>query len=180
MRGSLATLIAVVITTAAGTNVQAETPSRTYEGVWYVSDSTDNNTGEREVEAFQSYIEDQYVTLRMRCTNGKPTFFVEWEDQVFPDQAVLSIASAMTAEVGAGERPYVFEKSTDVVQRGLRASAETSAKIVADLGQAKYASITAHLASGSRTVGIEINGTQGAWRRVSRHCPIQTLPQPAP
>lgn len=180
MRGFMITVIAAIITAAVGTDVQAEAPGRKYEGVWYITDSTDNITGQREVEAFQLYIKEQYVTLRMRCSDGKPTFFVEWEDQAFPDQAVLTIASAMTAEVGAGERPYVFEKSTDVIQRGLRASAETSAKIIADIGQAKYASITAHLASGSRTVGIEVDGTQGAWQRVSRHCPIRSSPPPAP
>lgn len=174
MRRSLVTLITTIIAATTGTDLHAESPSRTYEGVWYINDSTDNNTGEREVDAFQQYIKEEYVTLRMRCSEGKPTFFVEWEDQAFPDQVVVSIASASV------ERPYVFEKATDIVQRGLRASAETSAKIITELGTSKYASITAHLASGSRTVSMEITGAQGAWRRVSRHCPIRSTPPPAP
>lgn len=156
-----------------------EPADRKYEGVWYISDSTDNNTGEREVYAFQTYIKgDDFVGLKMRCSAGKPLFFVEWEDRDFPDQTVLTIGST---EIGAAaEQPYVFEKSTDTIERGLRASSETSAKIVTALAQVKHASFTAHLASGSRLVVIEVDGTQRAWARVSRHCPIRIQPLPAP
>lgn len=171
------TLLASLLCTILVLPAHAEPADRKYEGVWYISDSTDNNTGEREVYAFQTYIKaDDFVGLKMRCSAGKPTFFVEWEDRDFPDQTVLTIAST---DIGAAEQQYVFEKSTDTIERGLRASTETSAKIVTALAQAKYASFTAHLATGSRLVVIEVDGTQRAWARVSRHCPIRKQPLPA-
>ena len=160
---------------------QAQPADRTYEGDWYVSDDTDNNTGERKVYAFQTYLkrgDPDYVTLTMRCSNGKPTFFVEWEDLAFPDQAVLTIGPVANSDSEPAEERYVFEKSEDVIERGLHASPETSAKIVSAIGQAKYAIITAHLASGKRTVGMDVDGTQRAWSRVSRHCPVRIMPRP--
>ena len=160
---------------------QAQPADRTYEGDWYVSDDTDNNTGERKVYAFQTYLkrgDPDYVTLTMRCSNGKPRFFVEWEDLAFPDQAVLTIGPVANSDSEPAEERYVFEKSEDVIERGLHASPETSAKIVSAIGQAKYAIITAHLASGKRTVGMDVDGTQRAWSRVSRHCPVRIMPRP--
>jgi hypothetical protein len=152
---------------------------RAYEGDWYVSDTTDNNTGAREVDAFQLHLkrdDPNFVTLRMRCTSGKPTFFIEWEDAVFPDHTVVTIGPVLTPDSEPAEQQYVFDKVNGDVERGLRASPETSAKIVAALGTVKYATVTAYLATGSKTVGIDVAGTQRAWSRVTRHCPVQILP----
>ena len=171
-------MISIIIAAAA---TQAQPADRTYEGDWYVSDSTDNNTGEREVYAFQTYLErgdPNFVTLTMRCSNGRPTFFVEWQDVAFPDQSVLTIGPVANPDSEPAEERYVFEKSADVIDRGLRASPETSAKIVSAIGDAKYATVTAHLASGTRTIGMEVDGTQRAWSRVSRHCPVRVMPRP--
>ena len=162
--------------------VQAEPASRANEGDWYVSDSTDNNTGEREVYAFRLHFKQgdpNDVTLTMRCSKGKPTFFIEWDDLPFPDQTVLTIGPVAKPDTEPAEEKYLFEKSADILERGLRASPETSAKIVSAIGQAKYIVITAYLASGNRTVGIDVNGTQRAWNRVVRHCPIQIMSLPA-
>src|SRR4051812_33409677 len=96
MRRSL--ILASLIATAA----QAQPTDRTHEGNWYVGDQTDNNTGEREVYAMQIYIkknDPDFVTLRMRCWEGKPTFFVEWQDIAFPDQAVLTIGPVASSDV---------------------------------------------------------------------------------
>ena len=170
-----------VATAAALVLAQTQPTSRAQEGDWYVSDSTDNNTGEREVYAFRLHFKQSDpndVTLTMRCTKGKPTFFIEWENLAFPDQTVLTIGPVASPDSEPSEEKYLFEKSEDIVERDLRASPETSAKIVAAIGQAKYVVITAYLASGNRTVGVDVNGTQRAWSRVSRHCPVQIMPQP--
>jgi hypothetical protein len=161
--------------------VQTPPADRSHEGDWYVSDTTDNNTGEREVYAFQTYLkrgDPTYVTLTMRCSSGKPTFFVDWQDVSFPDQAVLTIGPVASPDSEPAEQQYVFQKSDDPIERGMRASPETSAKIIAAIGEAKYAIITAHLSFGSPTVGIDVSGTQGAWNRVLRHCPIQKVQRP--
>jgi hypothetical protein len=158
----------------------AQPIDRTYEGQWYVSDSTDNNTGEREVYAFQTYIDrTDYMSLRLICYEGQPIFFVEWDKIAFPSQTVLTIGPVATPDSEPDEKSYVFRKSNeDSILRGLQASPEVSQSIISAIGDAKYLTVTAHLSSGSRTVGIEVDGTQRAWSRVSRHCPIQILPQP--
>jgi hypothetical protein len=160
---------------------QAQPASRTFEADWYISDQTDNNTGEREVYAFQTYLkknDPNFVTLTMRCSKGKPTFFVEWHDLAFPDQTVLTLGPVANPDAEPAEERYVFEKSEETLERGLRASPDTSAKIVAAIGLAKYSTVTAHLASGTRTVGVDVDGTQRAWSRVSRHCPVRIMPRP--
>ncbi|TPG41202.1 hypothetical protein EAH79_08850 [Sphingomonas koreensis] len=160
---------------------QAQPADRAHEGNWYVSDDTNNNTGEREVYAFQIYLkrnDANFVTLTMRCSGGKPTLFVDWQDLIFPDQSVLTIGPVANPDSEPAEEQYVFEKSEEVTEPGLRASPETSAKIISAISHAKYATITAHLPSGTRTVGIDIDGTQQAWSRVVRHCPAQIMPQP--
>lgn len=162
-------------------DASATSPTRTYEGVWYVMDSTDNNTGAREVEAFQSYIKPaNYVTLRMRCSNGKPTMFVEWADVEFPDQVVLTIGPRRDLASATNDQQYVFAKSDDPVESGLRAAPETSSAIVSAMTGAKYALVVAHLSSGRRAVDMDVDGTAGAWSRVSRHCPIRTSQPPPP
>ena len=149
---------------------------RTYEGDWYISDDTDNNTGERKVYAFKIHLnsrDPEFVTLTMRCSNGKPAFYIDWNGLTFPAKAVVSIGPADQTEA-----QYVFEKSEETTEPGLRASPETSAAIVSAIGNARYATITSHLPSGSRSVGIDVAGSQGAWSRVSRHCPVRLLPRP--
>lgn len=178
--GGRVTYISLFALIAAATT--ASQPSdRTYEGNWYVSDTTNNNTGEREVYAFQLHIkrnDPDFLTLTMRCSKGKPTFFVEWEGLAFPDQTVLTIGPVATPDSEPAEQQYVFEKSDEAIEPGLRASPETSAKIVAAIGTAKYMIVTAHRESGPKTVGIEVEGAQRAWTRVSQHCPVQIVPRP--
>lgn len=167
-------MMALAVITAPGSFAQS--PDRSSEGDWHLSDSTDNNTGERSVYAMNLYLKDGvFVQLYMRCTDARPTFFVDWDEVTFPDKAVLTIGS-----VGSGqdEEPYVFDKSTDIVESGLRASPQTSAKIVAAIGEAKQANFTAHLSSGPRAVTIDVAGTQRAWSRVVRHCPVRIVPVP--
>jgi hypothetical protein len=150
-----------------------------YEGAWYVADDTDNNTGERQVYAFlQRFVKDEYVTLRMRCTDGKPMFLVEWADQTFPDQTVVTLGTSADEYSEPTNRQYVFEQSKDAVDPWLRASPETTAKIVADIGEAEFVSVTAYQTSGKRTVGMDTAGTQQAWARVSRHCPVRKMARP--
>jgi hypothetical protein len=154
---------------------------RKQEGDWYIADNTDNNTGQREVYASQMYFpSDQhwYVTLTMRCSGGKPTFFIDWTEIAFPDQTVVTISPILADGSNPAEERYVFEKTEDPIEHGLRASPETSSKIVAALGQAISAEFTAHLSSGRKTAVIDVAGMPGAWSRVSRHCPFRTMPVP--
>lgn len=170
-------IVAITSIDAADTRGRPVGPG--YEGIWYVSDSTDNNSGDREVWAFQSYFGDaDYVSLRMRCTSGKPLFYVEWADQKFPDQTVVTIGASADADSDPTNRQYVFELSKDPVDWGLRASPETSAQIITAIADAGYVSVTAYPISGVRTVGMDSTGTREAWGRVTRHCPVRKMTTP--
>lgn len=152
---------------------------RRWAGDWYVSDTTDNTTGEREVYAFQSHVtRSEYVSLKMRCSERKPTFFVEWDDLPLPKVAVISIEPLTGPETPSEDVRYVFEKSDDVVERGHRATPDVSKKIVSAIGRAPTLMLTAHLASGSRSLVFNVAGTQQAWDRVVRHCPAPKMPLP--
>jgi hypothetical protein len=172
-------LTIVAISTIGATQDHGRPGGPAYEGVWYVADTTDNNSGEREVYAFQTYIDKgDFVSLKLRCTAGKPTFYVEWNEQTFPDQNVVTIGPSADADSDPTERQYVFELSEDPVESGLRASPETSAKIIAAIGAAEYVFVTAYPTSGKRSVGFEVAGTPQAWARVVRHCPVRKMAKP--
>jgi hypothetical protein len=98
----------------------------------------------------------------MRCTEGKPTFYLDWDKVTFPDQAVINISPVANPDAEPAEEGYVFQKSKDEdnIDHGTRASRQTSAKIIAAIGQAKYGTVTAHLTSGTKSVGIDVDGTQ--------------------
>jgi len=148
-----------------------------FEGDWWVSDNIDNVTGEREVDAFQSLINSQnYVTLRLRCSKGRPTFFLEWEDVPFPAQTVVTFSAAPNGVGPPPQTKFILEKSNDPIERGLRATPETTEQIIKAIGSATYLLITAHLSHRDRSVGLEVSGTQAVWQRVSRHCPIRRVP----
>lgn len=154
---------------------------RKYEGDWYVIDATNNNTGEREVYAFllhRRQNEPDQVTLTMRCTEGKPIVYIEWEGVDFPERTLIAVSPARTADSRVEGAQYAFEMPGKVTEPGLRASPETSARIIAALGDVKHAIFTARPAAGSRTVKVDIAGTPGAWSRVSRHCPVRLMPRP--
>lgn len=151
------------------------------EGDWYVSDTTDNNTGEREVYAFTSFFgraNGEYVTLKMRCSKGAPIVSVEWTDVSFPDQAVLSIGAVTAPDAEPAEEPYMFTRSDDAVERGLFATPAISLKIIGALGSSTSATIAAHLSPSTRIIQMPVAGTQRAWSRVARHCPVKSMPRP--
>lgn len=158
--------------------LQPAPDDRSKEGDWHVVDTTDNNTGEREVYAMQLFIDSRdFVKLSMICKHGKPAFVVDWDDLPFPDHAVLTI-DPLVDDISSSAQRYIFEKSKEVTERGLHASSEVSGQIVRAIGRATSVSITAHLSTGDRTVIIDTEGTQGAWTRVSRHCPVRIVPLP--
>lgn len=168
--------LALLLTSAASA-LSATDPR--YEGDWYVSDMTDNITGEREVEAFSQLItQSDFVTLRMRCSAGKPTIAIEWSDMTFPDKVAVSIAAGQSPDADPVDRTYVFTNSDDPVERGLHAAPDTSSSIVAALGISKYAAITVHGSPTPKLVTISVDGTQRAWSRVIRHCPVQIMSRP--
>jgi hypothetical protein len=172
----------MIIFLVAMAAASSEPPPGRYEGDWYVSDTTDNVTGEREVEAFQMQFkgdESSFVTIKMRCLSGKPTISVEWDNLSFPDQTVLSISPILSDGTNPKSERYIFEKPSDDIFRGLRASPDASANIVTTIGDAKQINLVAHLSTGSKGVEIDVNGTRGAWGRVSRNCPIRIMPLPA-
>ena len=154
---------------------------RTYEESWYVSDLTDNNVGVREVYAFllhTSEYDPDVVTVTMRCSNDEPVLFLEWSNLALPSQAVVTIGPVSNPDDEPLEASYIFEKSLNPLESGHRASAATSQEIIRAIGSASYAVITVHSSSGSRTLGLEVDGAPKAWNRVSRHCPATTMPQP--
>lgn len=164
---------------SATTPALASSRSAAVEGDWYVSDTTDNNTGEREVYAFAQLIDEtDFVTFRMRCSAGKPTVAIEWSDRTFPDKVAVTIGAGQTADSDPVEKSYIFANSRDPIERGLIATPSTSIDIVRDLGASKYAAIAVHVASSPKVVVVSTEGTQRAWDRVVRHCPVQTLPRP--
>jgi hypothetical protein len=174
----------IVFLIAAAVSSTQIAPGR-YEGDWYISDTTDNITGEREVEAMQLHLErgdPNYVTIRMRCSNAKPTIYVEWDDSSFPsqklwfpDQTVLMISPILADFTNPKSQQFIFEKSEDSIDRGLRASPESSASLVSLIGSAKRINLVAYLSASSKNVEIDVNGTQGAWSRVSRNCPVKNM-----
>lgn len=166
-------MISLLLAMAAA---QTEPVDRTYEGDWYVSDDTDNNTGEREVYAFTHVFEPDYITLTLRCSDGEPKVFLRWDDEKFPDQSVVTFGPVQVSE--PFEESYVFERSDDSIERGLKASAETSRAIIKAMGEAKFTTVTVRIFSMNRTAGIEVDGTQRAWDRVVRHCPVRKYPRP--
>lgn len=160
---------------------QPQITERRYEGDWFISDTTDNISGEREVYAMRSFVKaggTDFVSLHIRCDEGKPIFYIDWSDMVFPDQAVVTVSATVSPDDEAPDERFIFEKSTDLVNAGLRASSGTTQALIKAIGIARYAAFTVHLPSGSRTVGIDVGGTLGAWKRVSSHCPVQKMPLP--
>lgn len=176
---------AVIAAICAGASAEEAAVDRSHAGAWYVSDDTDNNTGERKVYAFVMHLEDRdpdYVTVTMGCDDsGKPGLVVEWDKLPFPDQAVLSIGATSDPDAEPEEKQFVFTKGTrgiGMFGRGLIASPETSAQIIALMAENDYATITAHVSPSAKTVGIEVGGTPQAWDRVVRHCPAPKMPLP--
>lgn len=175
----LLALAAQVVTPALGAD-------RKFEGAWYIADTTDNNTGEREVYAFQNYIkpnDPDFVQFYMRCTKGAPTFIVEWlgadaREISFPAQTVLTISPVNDDGTNPDSHQFIFGRSDEETERGIRATRDTSAKIISVLARSKRAMVTANLVSASRTIEVDVNGTQAAWSRVVRHCPVRMLPRP--
>ena len=177
----------ILLLIAAAVSSTQITPGR-YEGDWYMIDTTDNITGEREVEAMQLHLEQDdpnYVTIRMRCSNAKPTIYVEWDNSSFPsqklsfpDQTVLTISPILADFTNPKSQQFIFEKSEGSIDRGLRASPEASASLVSLIGSAKHVNLVAYLSASSKSVEIDVNGTQGAWNRVSRNCPVKIMPLP--
>lgn len=174
----LGSIACVLLSTASA--AQTTQPDRSHEGEWYVSDTTDNNTGEREVYAFATTdlrINNELVQLEMRCLDGKPTFYVDWFKLELPSRTAVTIGAVSDPDAEPAEASYVFEKHDDDYH-GARASPKISAEIVAAIGSAKYATVTVHLSTGSRSIGLDVDGTQRAWARVSRHCPVRIMPTP--
>lgn len=172
-------MVALGLSILASVSAAAQTADRSREGVWYVADSTDNNTGERTVYALQLYFEsDVFVSLYLRCSKGRPTFFFDWDKVSFPDQTVLTISPLASDGTNVASESFVIEKSEEDSDGRFKATPEVSAKIVSRLGSAKQAAFTSYPSSRARTMTIEVDGTQRAWERVSRHCPVKTMPTP--
>lgn len=161
--------------------LESSSVDRSREGNWNIVDTTDNNNGQREVYALQFHFkpnEPDFVTLTLRCSRGRPVFLLQWSDVTLPDHVAVTIGPVGHSDAEPAEQQYLFDKSDDAIEFGFRASPETSSKIIAAIGDAKYATVSIYPSSGRRTVGVDITGTQRAWSRVVRHCPIQILPVP--
>lgn len=169
-------MISLILAMAAA---QAEPIAREREGNWHISDITDNNTGEREVYAMQldsDSSDRETVFLYMRCHAGKPVLNLEWLDLRMPRQAVVIIGPVQKNE--PFHESYIFTKSDETSYRGWQASPETSEKVIRAIGSADFTTISVEAATGVKVIGMNIEGTQRAWQRVSRHCPVRTYPLP--
>lgn len=172
-------MISLILAMAAAQAEPVDPDSRRFEGDWIVTDVTDNNTGEREVDASVMYYErgrSDLVHLRMKCVEGSPTMFLDWFDLELPDQAVVTFHAIDGAETEPAQ--FVMQKSTDAIDRGLRASPEVSSQIVSLFGDASFTYVTLHLQYRNRSFRVGIEGAQDAWARVVRHCPVRTYPLP--
>lgn len=161
--------------------LEASPVDRSREGNWSIVDTTDNNTGEREVYALQFHIkpnDPDFVTLTLRCSRGRPVFLMQWSDVTLPDHVAVTIGPVRQPDAEPVEQQYLFDKSDDAIEFGFRASPETTSNIIAAIGDAKYATVSIYPSSGRRTIGVDVTGTRRAWSRVVRHCPVKILPVP--
>lgn len=159
----------------------ANAQDRQHEGDWYVSDTTDNNTGEREVYGFVLHLKSgdpDFVTLKLRCSKGEPSLFIEWGDVVFPDQVVISVTNSAEHTPDEITKKFVFEKSDEVLEPGIKADTKSTSEIISLIGNSAFATFTAHLPYSSRRVAMDVIGSEGAWSRVQRHCPVRKMPLP--
>lgn len=166
---------------SATVTAQEQNSPRSREGDWAISDSTDNNTGEREVYAFQMYFPEHirgYVTLSMKCVGGKPTFIINWTEITFPAQSVVTISPTTASDPTHEQYQYVMRWNDDPILQGLHASPENSARIVDRIGASSQVMVSTHLPNAARTVTIDVRGAARAWDRVRRHCPVRLLPVP--
>jgi hypothetical protein len=133
---------------------------------WTVNDMTDNDTGQRTVEALTLHIDRaDYVTIWMRCVGRQPLIFVEWDK--------LPTSKFMVWEVSMGaDRPrkarFTMERSDDAVNRGMMFV--EPAKFVSFVGDGTPVTFTAFTPSGSEKVTLQVYGTATAWKRVDDNC----------
>lgn len=150
------------------------------EGVWTISDTTDNNSGEREVWAMRVHAEDRdYISIYLQCSGDLPTLTIDWDGMPLPDQAVFSVAPIADSDAASIPIDFVLKKeSQSLAFRGYAGSPTKSAEIVKLIGDADDVTITAHTIDGARSALIEVRGLRQAWSRVARHCPVSILPVP--
>lgn len=173
-------LAATSVGAAQERTVAQDREDRSREGAWTISDTTDNNTGEREVYALNIHLGDrnEFIVFRMRCSEGEPVLYLDWKDVRFPSQTVISIAPIVDPDAEPVEESYVFGESDRSYEDDLRASPRVSAQIMEAIGGAEYVIFTAFASPQTPIVGVDFAGAQAAWERVSRHCPIRTWPVP--
>lgn len=135
-------------------------------GDWSVNDITDNDTGERKVEAVNVHItKEEYATIWMRCVGRQPMIFVEWDG--------LPTAKLMVFELSTPANPhrrvrFTMERSDDVVNRGMVFSDPIS--FVEKFGHEHVVTFTAHGNYGSASLEFPMDGTAAAWARVESNC----------
>lgn len=169
-------MISLILAMAA---MNAAPTDRTYEGDWYVSDDTNNNTGERKVYAFSSNLGEEHkntVFMQLKCIDSVPIVELEWWDLKLPKRTVVTFGVGYRTE--PTDHSFIFEKSPVSYEKELRASQEDSEKIIKTVGDTEFLILTVETVSGEKWARIPASGIRGAWERVVRHCPVRKYPLP--
>lgn len=128
-----------------------------------VSDTTDNNTGEREVYALQIAKDRESLGfIYLRCDAGTPRFMLELYEAPKTEWVIVTTD-------GTGDDPLNFRMSTDIY-RNLVFQGD-SAGLVEKLQGVRSVSLTAHYQFRKLTYNFDTDGIASSWERVVKHCP---------
>lgn len=135
-------------------------------GDWTVSDTTDNDTGERQVDALALAEERPgIVFLKMQCVGRRPLVLIDWYDL---PEAKLMVFEVQPANNPAQSTAFTTEKLVDDIHRGLEVRNPDVFVKIAE--QAQSIRLVAHTSYASKVVTFGTKGTAATWKRVVEHC----------
>jgi hypothetical protein len=139
---------------------------------WKVTDTTDNDTGLRSVDALDLAADSkEFVMLWMRCHDRQPGLYLSWSGARFLSRTVVTVAAADSSDAEPRARDFIFEETGDPVDGPLRAGDPVG--LVTHIAQAPHAVLTIHAEPADRSVGMDVRQTTDTWKRVSQWCPAR-------
>jgi len=129
-----------------------------------VSDTTDNDTGQRTVWALQIDQDlDRLSFLHLKCIDRKPTVELELYGFNAPDWAVVTLGGG-----DAADTPFIFERVPDRRDE-LRFHGDARI-LVNQLQEDSIRQFTVHSPLGNRSASFDMDGLTRAWQRVVAAC----------